>query len=133
MEEPSTFDPSRWLQLVLTAYRNAGWPAYATTLLSALCAIAITTQWARAREAKKLQLLALLMLVPLVSGLLGYLTGMQQVDAALAAVSPEMRSQLLAVGRAEVMCNLYIGGVWTAVLGAVFAIHAAVQGTDPEG
>lgn len=133
MEGPSAFDLSRWPHFILEAYRNAGWPAYATTFLSALCGVALTTTWARAREAKKLPLLALLLLVPLASGLLGYLTGMRQVDAALALVSPELRPQLLEVGRAEAMCNLYIGGAWAVVLGAVFAIHAAVQGAEPEG
>ncbi|MFO0576812.1 MAG: hypothetical protein U1A78_22655 [Polyangia bacterium] len=133
MEGPSAFDLSRWPHFILTAYRNAGWPAYATTFLSALCGVALTTTWARARAAKKLPLLSLLLLLPLASGLLGYLTGMQNVDAALAAVSPELRPQLLEVGRAEAMCNLYIGGAWAAVLGAVFAVHAAVQGTDLEG
>ena len=50
MEGPSAFDLSRWPHFILTAYRNAGWPAYATTFLSALCGVALTTAWAASSE-----------------------------------------------------------------------------------
>lgn len=128
MEPASPFDPSRWPHAIIDAYRNAGWPAYLTTLVTMLTAVAMSLLWARAREAKKLPLLSLLVLVPLLLGAFGYFIAMEHVEEAVRTVSPEMRDTLFAVGRGEAMCNLYIGGVLSLILGGVFAVQITTQG-----
>lgn len=132
MEESSAGSLAAWPHLVAETYRRAGAPGYVTTFLSTLAMIALSLAWVRAREAKQLPLLALLILLPLGCGGLGYLYGLQQVDAALRSVSPDVHQQLLEIGRAEAMCNLYIGGAWTLLLAAVFAGHTAASGASAQ-
>jgi ABC-type sulfate transport system permease component len=128
MEPASTFDPASWPRLVVEAYHNAGWAAWANTFIALVLALVITFVWARARDARKLPLLALPIAVPLVLGGLGYLHGMQQVGDALMSVDADMKDRLFEVGRAEAMYNLYIGCALSALLAAVYGVHIAVSG-----
>lgn len=128
MEASTPLDPSRWPRLVVDAYHSAGMAAYANTFVAVLLAVAISFLWTRARNAEKLPLLALPIAVPFLLGALGYLHGMQQVSQAIASVSPEMKDRLFELGKAEALCNLYIGGALSALVGAVYGLHFAVVG-----
>lgn len=57
------------------------------------------------------------------SGLAGYLWGLQEVEAALAAADPSARSMLEAVGRDEAAQNLYL-----AALGGALPFFLGVAG-----
>lgn len=128
MEAASPFDPSRWPRLIVDAYYRAGMMAYLNTLVAVVLVVAIIVLWSRAKNAGKLPMLALPIAVPLLIGVLGYLNGMHQVDQALSLVEPSMKDRLFEVGQAEALCNIYIGGALSALVGAAYGLHFAVAG-----
>ncbi len=54
-------------------------------------------------------------------GVAGYLYGISQVEAALAEVPPEVRAELLDVGRSEAMIS-----IWVGLVSAAFPLLAGV-------
>jgi hypothetical protein len=65
--------------------------------------------------------------VCMVLGLVGYLWGMSNTEAAVASVEPAMREMILAQGRSESMNNVYFG-CCTTVFPAIAGLVAIMRG-----
>jgi hypothetical protein len=115
----------------MTPFVEGGWPTYVVlgcaivTHPLALGAVAIAfSSDARRGLAIGLSSAALVLaLLTAVVGVVGYLTAMQIVDAAVVMADPEMREVLRAQGRSEASWNLVCGA-----LGAAIPILLALAG-----
>ncbi|MFN7143042.1 MAG: hypothetical protein ACK4YP_04650 [Myxococcota bacterium] len=105
---------------LLDAFQEGGAAMYAVLALDVCAAFFVPLALVAAIVARfqpKVRTVALVLggvavfasVVPMCAGVGGYLWGMQQVEAALQNVDPEMRDTLQAVGEAEASNNLTFG------------------------
>lgn len=115
---------------MLEAFKFGGWGMYPTLVFGALT-IAAAASYARTPERRRLTLLAILSVVTLVAGLLGFTTGLM-VTLDGAAGTPN-QSAIIAAGTFESLNNVALALTLLALSGVVAAVGALRAGSGSGG